>query len=165
MRRSTPAMLGLAVLLLTGGCFRHTFVAGAGAPDGRLIYNHWHHHWIFGLIGEEPIQLAELCPSGNATIHEETSFLNGLIAALIGIIYSPTTVTVRCDDGRMSEIELDAEQVSRIVHDPGFLAWVERDAPWRLEEVRMALARADADRDVVATGLRTAESGELHAAR
>ena len=165
MRRSTPAVIGLAVVLLTTGCFRHTFVAGAGAPDGRLIYNHWHHHWIFGLIGEEPIQLAELCPSGNATIHEETTFLNGLIDVLIGFIYSPTTVTVRCDDGRMSAIELDAEQVSRIVHDPEFLDWVERDAPWRLDEVQVALARADADRDVVATLPPAPESSELHAPR
>jgi hypothetical protein len=87
--RSSSVVLLLVLALASGGCFQHTFTLGAGAPDGTPVYMAWHHHWLFGLIRpefQEEIVVAKLCPSGNATLHEETTFLNGLIDVLIGII-------------------------------------------------------------------------------
>jgi hypothetical protein len=120
---------------------KHTFTVGRGAPGGEVVYQHWHHHWIFGLIGDENVDISKLCPSGNATIHEETDFLNGLVAAFVGGIYNPTTVTVRCEGGGMSEIQLSADDVHAIVTDERFVDLVEELAPERLLEVLMARNR------------------------
>ncbi|UCF68308.1 MAG: Bor family protein [Acidobacteriota bacterium] len=139
MTRPLVVVVGLACVVVMAGCMKHTYTVGAGAPAGEIVYEHWHHHWLFGLIGDENLDLKRICPSGNATIHEETSFLNGLVAALIGVIYSPTTVTIRCADGSTAELELDERQVSRIVTDPRFLEFVKWSAPEHLEAVKLAL--------------------------
>ena len=142
MRKAIAPTLLLALCLPLAGCFQHTFTVGAGAPDGELVYKAWHHHWVFGLIQpeyQEDVLVSELCPSGNATILKETTFLNGLIDVLIGIIYSPTTVTITCDDGTQESIELDAEEVAEIVNDPLFLEIVAKQAPERVAEVQAAL--------------------------
>jgi hypothetical protein len=101
----------------------------------------WHHHWLFGLIRpeyQEKVLVTMVCPSGNATIHKETTFLNGLIDVLIGFIYSPTTVTITCDDGSQSPIELSSDEVSEIVNDPLFLEVVAEEVPERLEDLYAA---------------------------
>ena len=152
MKTRRLLVLVLAIcLVIVSGCFQHTFNVGQGAPDGAIAYKHWHHHWLFGLIRpklQKEVDVEEFCPSGNATIHEEVSFVNGLIGVLIGVIYSPTTVTIRCDNGNETEIELSGEEVSEIVHDPVFLEVVERMFPQRLAEVRLALAREESDRRI-----------------
>ena len=142
MKKVLPLTLALAVMLPLAGCFQHTFTVGTGAPDGELVYKAWHHHWLFGLIRPEyqdEVLVSKVCPSGNATIHKETTFLNGLIDVLIGFLYSPTTVTITCDDGSQTEVELSAEEVAEIVNDPLFLEIVAERQPERLVEMRMAL--------------------------
>ncbi len=132
------------VLLAVGltACFQHTYNVGAGAPDGEIVYRHWHHHWIFGLIRPElqkELDLEKFCPSGNATIHQKVSFVNGLVDVLIGFIYSPTTVEIRCDDGSTARIDLAEEQVARILADPRFPDLVREVAPDRLAVTLAAL--------------------------
>ena len=105
--RTTPSALVASALVLTlTACLQHTYTIGTGAPAGKQVYKNWHHHWLFGLIRSEhqkELLLADHCPSGNATIHEETSFVNGLVDLLTWFIYSPTTVTILCDGG--TEVE------------------------------------------------------------
>ena len=95
-RKSWAAGTGIAALLLfvpLAGCFQHTYTVGAGAPTEPVAYSQWRHHWIAGLIspGHE-MDVQEVCPSGNATIHQEQTFLNGLVAVLTTGIYVPRTV-------------------------------------------------------------------------
>jgi Bor protein len=45
-----------------------------------------------------PVDVKQYCPSGNATVRNDVTALNGLIGILIGIIYYPTTVEVWCAD-------------------------------------------------------------------
>ena len=89
--------------------------------------------------------MAKACPSGNATIHQETTFLNGLIDVLIGFIYSPTTVTITCDDGSQTSVKLSEEEVAQIVSDPLFMEVIEDLAPQRLAEVRASAEGAGYD--------------------
>ncbi len=137
------AIVAASALALTlTGCLQHTFSIGTGAPEGAQVYKNWHHHWLFGLIRpkhQEKLDLADQCPSGNATIHEETSFVNGLVDILTWFIYSPTTVTILCDDGTEAEIALSADDVSRVIHDPRFPELVAEVAPTRLAETEAAL--------------------------
>ncbi|MCP4898031.1 MAG: hypothetical protein GY906_13750 [bacterium] len=140
MKKHTIVMLVAGLCLLFTGCYKHTYTIGEGATTGsKVAYEHWHHHWIFGIIGDENVNISEICPSGNATIHEERSFLNGIVDVLIGFIYSPTTVTVICAEGGETEIELTSDKIAMIVADPRFLLAVEEYAPERLADATMAL--------------------------
>jgi len=131
-------LMSAALLVVLTGCYEHTFTAGAGAPRGPVVYDHWENFWLGGLIGHQRYDIDEICPSGNATVEGYQSFLNGLVTGLTAGIYTPTTVKIRCQTGRRSDLELSANDVQRIVLDERFLEAVEATLPERLEEVRAA---------------------------
>ena len=143
MKKIALGLLAAALAAAVAGCSQHTYIVGAGAPEGEVVYKHWHHHWLFGLIRPErqkELHLDEFCPSGNATVHQEVSFVNGLIDILTGLIYLPTTVEIRCDDGKAAQVVLEEQEVAEIVSDARFLDLVLEVAPERLVETRTAFA-------------------------
>ena len=138
------AVCTLGAVVALAGCYEHTVTVGAGAPTGRIVYEEWKHHWLGGLIDpDQELELREVCPSGNATIKNEMSFLNGLVNGLTAGIYAPTTLRVRCATGRRAEFELGAEDVAGIVSEPGFLDWVGAAAPELLEQATWAQQQLD----------------------
>lgn len=138
MRKREGVAAAMVVAVVATGCLEHTYQVGGGAPAAPVVYEEWHHHWLGGLIGERSIEIEQYCPSGRATIHDEQSFLNGLVSALTSGIYMPTTVKIRCDDGMSSavEVELDEGEVMTILEAPVFLHRVEELIPGRLETAR-----------------------------
>lgn len=140
MKELNLALL-LAFALALTGCLQHTYVVGDGAANGEIVYKHWHHHWLFGLIRpeiQEQLDVEALCPSGNAEIHQRKSFANGLVDALTSFIYTPTTVTVRCAGGEergMASVELSETEARKIAASPRFREVVAEVAPERLEEL------------------------------
>lgn len=130
----------LVLLLPLAACFEHTVSTGVGAPNAPVVRDTWEHFWLGGLIGHTRIDIEDVCPSGDATIEARQGFLNGLVAGLTGGIYTPTTLKVRCRDGRRSEFDLSAQEAERIATDERFLEWVAVDLPERYAEVRDALA-------------------------
>jgi Bor protein len=144
IKRAAKLLAALTVVLPLAACYEHTYDAGRGAPNGRVVMKEWRSHWLGGLISpDQKLELAEVCPSGNATIHQEMSFLNGLVGALTSGIYYPSTVTVKCRGGRRADLEFSGEDVERIVSDPAFLEWVQVMAPEDAEEVEAALLALD----------------------
>ena len=129
----------LGLVIVTTGCYEHTYTVGQGAPAGPVVYEEWHNHWLGGLIGEKNLDVELLCPSGNATIHNEQTFLNGLVSALTVSIYTPTTVKIRCESGRSAEIDLSKEQILAIVTSSAFLERVESVMPGRLQEAQLGV--------------------------
>ena len=136
--RATAMFLTLALLPVLAGCFEHTTTVGAGAPHAPAVYDHWEHFWLGGLIGHTRVDVARTCPSGDATIESEQTFLNGLVSALTGGIYTPVSLRIRCADGRRTDLGLTSEEVERIVRDERFLDWVAAELPERAEEVARA---------------------------
>ena len=142
-RRNTGTGMMVAALLAMlplAGCYEHTVTVGGGAPHGPVVYDHWENFWLAGLIGHKKVDVEALCGSRPATIEAKQTFLNGLVGALTSGIYTPTTVKVRCADGRSSRLDLDEEDVARIVADPGFVLWVSAELPERAAEVAEAQA-------------------------
>lgn len=137
--RGTLAGVMLGLLLVgASGCYKHVFNVGSGAQSAPVAEEEWRHHWLWGLVSPDNVlELSEVCSSENATIEAEQHFLNGLVAVLTGGIYSPTTVRVRCADGTAS-LDLDADEVARIISAPELLAWVGEAMPDRLREVTRA---------------------------
>lgn len=142
--RAALAVVGLSAAVLAAGCFEHTIQVGGGAPRGPVIYDHWEHFWLSGLVGHTRVDVERMCPSGQATIELRQTFLNGLVAGLTSGIYTPVTLKVRCRDGRRAALELTAEDVKRIVAEDSFEELVAAELPERLPEVagaRAALAQ------------------------
>jgi mRNA-degrading endonuclease toxin of MazEF toxin-antitoxin module len=123
-----------------GACFQHTYHVGEGAPGGEVVHDEWRHHWLGGLIspGSET-EVSQYCPSGNLTIEQEMTFLNGLVAVLTSGIYAPTTVKVRCYDRGRRTLSLSVAEVTRIIQADRFEQRVGLLLPDRLEEVQDAL--------------------------
>ena len=134
MKQMARGLMMVGVVASITGCFEHTYNVGAGAPTGSVVYDEWQSQWLGGLIGERTLDIRTYCPSGNATVHDEQSFLNGLVASLTAGIYAPTTVTIRCDTGRDVELTLDEAELMTIFSAPAFLEGVARFAPDRYDE-------------------------------
>ena len=145
MIRMRRVVIGLGLVIVTAGCYEHTFTVGQGAPMGPVVYQEWQNQWLGGLIGDRDHDIGQLCPSGNATIHDEQSFLNGLVQVLTGGIYSPTTVTIRCASGRSEDIDLTRGEVMAIVTSTAFMQRVERLLPDRLEETQLGVRALQQD--------------------
>jgi hypothetical protein len=105
-----------------------------------VVYDRWEHFWIAGLIGHVRVDLERLCPSGKATIEARQTFLNGLVAGLTSGVYTPTTLRVRCRDGRRAALELSAEDMQALAGEESLRALVAAEMPDRLPDVDAALA-------------------------
>ena len=138
-------LTGVTLILALGGCYEHTFTVGAGAPQGPVVYDHWENFWLGGLSGHTRLDLRRMCPSGNATVYARQTFLNGLVAGLTSGIYTPTTVTVRCVDGRLSDLDLSAEDMQGVAESPHLMEWVDNAVPERHDDL-VAARQALADR-------------------
>lgn len=138
--RLGATLAGIALMVGLAGCYEHTVTVGAGAPHGRLVYDHWENFWLAGLIGHVEVDVMSLCPSGDATIYARQTFLNGLVSGLTSGIFTPTSVTVRCADGGRSDMALSAEDMARLAASPRLLVWVDQVMPRRHSEVAEAQA-------------------------
>jgi len=127
------------------GCFHHSYTTGTGGNTANEpTYNEWHSHWFFGIIGEENVDIKKVCPSGNATVKDGQTFVNGLIGALIGIIYHPTTVKVYCDGAPKASIELQPETMRKIARRADVMRELQRVSPAQARELAAAIETADA---------------------
>ncbi len=138
----------VAVITLSS-CFSHQFTVGRGAStDGAPVLSEWRSHWIYGLFGTGEVNVAAVCPSGNATIKDYHSFVNLIIGALIGWIWWPTTVEVYCD-GRSASLSLTPEQMRAIGRSADFERLVSEVMPTELE--RLVAARENSPAAPVCT--------------
>jgi hypothetical protein len=105
------------------------------------VYDEWRHHWLAGLINpDHELELQQLCAGTNdVTIHQEQTFLNGLVSALTFAIYAPRTVQIRCATG-LADLDLSEDELHRITSDPIFLDRVAAVLPSRVPEVMAAQA-------------------------
>ena len=138
-------MAATGLIVVAEGCYEHTYTIGAGAPAGPVVYGEWQSHWLAGLIGERTHELGELCPSGNATIHDEQTFWNGLISVLTTGIYTPTTVTIRCSTGQSAQLQLSRKEIVSILTAPAFRKRLEVVLPGRLREVDSGIEALEED--------------------
>jgi hypothetical protein len=140
---NAKTIFGMGLLFVStatlGGCYKHSYTVGQGGnTGGDPTKSFWQAHWLFGLIGEADVDLKTTCPSGNATIKDQHSFLNGLVSALVGVIYSPTTVEIYCGTGRAASLHLTPEQLRQVALAPETLAWANQVSPVKAAELQAA---------------------------
>lgn len=100
-----------------GGCF-HAKIINSKAP-GKVPSNYdekWHHGFFWGIAEVSgPYDLDAICPNGWAEVKTHTSFVNGFVQGLTGCIlgplYNPQTVSIRCAAG----MAMPAQKTKEIV--------------------------------------------------
>ena len=128
----------LAGALLATACYKHQYTVGKGGNvHSEPAYDSgWESHWFFGLIGGPELNVGKICPSGNATIQNEHSFLNSLVGAIIGAVWYPTSVTIYCDGtGAETAILIEPHTLRRIARDPRTALWAETVSPTGAEQL------------------------------
>ena len=84
----------LAISVIMTSCYTLTFSVGRGATRGDVVTGK-NHYLIGGLVALSTCDPAEMARgSSNYTVTVTHTFIDGLLAAITGGIYSPTTVTV-----------------------------------------------------------------------
>ena len=134
-----------AVASSLAGCMKHSYTVGTGGNTSRdPSYGKWHSHFLFGIIGEKDVAVREICPSGNGTVKDEVSFVNGLVGALVGVIYYPSTVEVFCSDngGKAATVTLSPATMRNIARDPLTHGAVEGIDPAKARELAEANAKS-----------------------
>lgn len=101
MKRFIASILLVALVMTTTGCFHNQVIVESNydssqpAPDYR---NAWQAYAIMGLIplGNNPIDLAQVCPQGAGVVQTKQTFVNGLVNVLIGVFVSFQDVSATC---------------------------------------------------------------------
>lgn len=93
MRTKSPALV-LGAMLLTG-CYHVTVISGT-TPAPTVVDKPWQNVFVYGLVPPPELNVKEQCPNGVQKVETETSFLNGLVAALTWSLYTPIHAKVTC---------------------------------------------------------------------
>lgn len=143
MKKIGFGLIACVLAFSATGCFKHSYTVGTGGnTNAEAKYSEWHSHWLYGIIGEENVDVKKVCPSGNATIKSKTSFVNGLIGWLIGIVYYPTTVEIYCDGGaaKAASIQLTPEQALKVAKHADTMAFAKSVSDAKAAELAEAIA-------------------------
>jgi len=102
----------LACLLATAGCYKATFLRDTNAIRG-VERDKWADFFLFGLVGEVTIDVAEFCPEARvAEVQTGGNLGTGVIYALTLGIYTPRKVYVTCaaDQGPRTRSAVEVRQ-------------------------------------------------------
>ena len=101
MKRFYTLILLVGLMAPLSGCFHNQIIveknynSSATEPDWR---KGWQAYALMGLIplGENPIDLAQVCPQGAGIVETKQTFVNGLVNAVIGFFVSFQDVSITC---------------------------------------------------------------------
>ena len=100
MRRS---LVVVAAALLLSGCYHATVRTGINVGPER-VHRPMAAGWLWGLVPPSTVDAEEDCGTrGVAIVETQHSFVNQLIGALTGGIFTPMTITVTCGQGEPEE--------------------------------------------------------------
>lgn len=113
--RSTFLCATLACAVLAAGCYKATFIRDPQAERGAE-HDQWTSFFIFGLVGEQNLDVHEFCPAGRvAEVQTGANFATGLVTFVTLGIYAPRKVYVTCAADAKATLEIDADGQGRPV--------------------------------------------------
>jgi hypothetical protein len=105
----------LLCALALGGCYKATFIRDPSVIRGAE-HDKWSHFFLWGLVGEETLDVHEFCPDGRiAEVQTQANFWNGLVRLVTIGIYAPRTVYVTCAASSRSQLQIDGDAQGRPV--------------------------------------------------
>ena len=104
------ALLFVVFAVVASGCYHSKVVTGR-TPGPIVIDEPFASGWVYGLVPPSTVEAASECPDGVAIVETELSFVNQLVGALTGGIYTPMHIRVTCaatesTSAEMPEIEI-----------------------------------------------------------
>lgn len=88
------AVLAVVPLMLMSGCFRATMIDDR-LPEGPR-HEAWTDFFLFGLVGEEELDVRTYCPSGAVEVRTGGNVGTVLVTVATLGIYAPRKVYIRC---------------------------------------------------------------------
>lgn len=106
LSRLVPAF----VLLALPACYHATIETGLTA-SATVVEKPMASGWLFGLVPPSTVQTQSKCPQGVAKVETQYSFLNWLVGAITGGIYTPMSIKVTCAQGGRASIPSGAATI------------------------------------------------------
>lgn len=95
--RNICLAVATTALVALSGCY-HVAYRTNKTPGGQ-VHTQKASFFLWGLAGGATFDLDTLCPSGVASVSDEKSFVDGLLAGVTAGLYTPMSVTVECAGG------------------------------------------------------------------
>ena len=95
MRR---ALVVLGMVGLLSGCYNLKYYDSA-VPGPGQTHKIWVHGFLWGLVSVGEIDLHGECPKGVYKMKSNLNFVDFLLSAVTGGIYSPMNVVITCGSG------------------------------------------------------------------
>jgi len=149
MKKTVALLVLLAFFSLN--CYNHRYNIGNGGREDNVVYEEWQHHYLFAILGGADIDVRQYCPSGDATISNQVSAVNALIAVGLSIVtagigpavWMTSTVKITCDEGKkVSSVDISPEKALNILSQEKFIDYLEHFYPEKLAEGKVAHQRA-----------------------
>ena len=96
--RVGKALVIAVSLFATSACY-HQVIQTGRAPGPTVIERPWTATWIWGIVPATPINVAQECKSGVATVETQMTVVNGLVYFITLGIYAPRDVKITCASG------------------------------------------------------------------
>lgn len=101
MKRLLPLLIAICLAAPLTGCYHNQIIvqknynASATEPDHHSGFQMY---LLMGLIplGDNPVDLAQICPQGAGIVEVQQTFVNGLLSSIIGAILSFQDTKVFC---------------------------------------------------------------------
>ena len=101
MKRILSIIAIVAVMGMTTGCYKVTFVRNVAPQGGRT--SQWNHFFILGLFGNTDVNVKKFCPDGNVRMIRTGASLGTAFATIITVgLYTPRKMWVQCGSGGSS---------------------------------------------------------------
>lgn len=113
---TTPVLLNLRALtlasiaLFASGCASYNTRIVTGLPPGGEVKEQGSTFYVYGLVGDQTVDLAQVCPAGVASVQTQMSAGDKLLTAITLGIYSPMSMVVECAGGNAFVLEPDDEK-------------------------------------------------------
>lgn len=110
MSRASILLAGALVLL--SGCMRNTI--STGKPPGAY-HELKGKFFLYGIVGQEDVNVGQLCPNGVSKIEEKTGVGDWLLTCVTVSIYTPRSIKVTCTSGSAYLLVPDEENNQTVV--------------------------------------------------
>jgi hypothetical protein len=88
-------LVAISALTALTGCFNVTYISRTRQP-AAAVHDQNLNFFLVGLIGQHDIQAGQICPTGIAKVHSQSTGVDVLLTIVTLGIYSPRTVHITC---------------------------------------------------------------------
>lgn len=94
----------LLAVVVTGACYKATFVADPGSTKRATTHEEWTHHYVFGLVGEDTTYDVRRWCEGEAGVVRTGGNAGTVLATIFTLgIYAPRKVYVTCGEPALAQ--------------------------------------------------------------